>query len=66
MAFIDYYKVLEIDKKTTETEIRKGYLPMLKIPSDLNPNDKQAELKFKELNEANEVLSNPGNRKKIY
>jgi curved DNA-binding protein len=31
---------------------------------NLNPNDKQAELKFKELNEANEVLSNPGNRKK--
>jgi curved DNA-binding protein len=65
MAFIDYYKVLEIDKKATETEIKKAYRKMArKYHPDLNPNDKQAELKFKELNEANEVLSNPGNRKK--
>ncbi|MBX9889223.1 MAG: J domain-containing protein [Flavobacteriaceae bacterium] len=65
MAFIDYYKVLEIDKKATETEIKKAYRKMArKYHPDLNPNDKQAELKFKELNEANEVLSNPENRKK--
>ena len=65
MAFIDYYKVLEIDKKATEAEIKKAYRKMArKHHPDLNPNDKQAELKFKELNEANEVLSNPENRKK--
>lgn len=65
MAFIDYYKVLGIDKKATETEIKKAYRKMArKYHPDLNPNDKQAELKFKELNEANEVLSNPENRKK--
>jgi curved DNA-binding protein len=65
MAFIDYYKVLEIDKKATETEIKKAYRKMArKYHPDLNPNDKQAELKFKQLNEANEVLSNPENRKK--
>jgi curved DNA-binding protein len=65
MAFIDYYKVLEIDKKATEAEIKKAYRKMArKYHPDLNPNDKQAELKFKELNEANEVLSNPENRKK--
>ena len=65
MAFIDYYKVLEIDKKATETEIKKAYRKLArKYHPDLNPNDKQAEIKFKELNEANEVLSNPENRKK--
>ena len=65
MAFIDYYKVLEVDKKATETEIKKAYRKMArKYHPDLNPNDKQAEIKFKEANEANEVLSNPENRKK--
>jgi curved DNA-binding protein len=65
MAFIDYYKVLQIDKKATETEIKKAYRKLArKYHPDLNPNDKQAEIKFKELNEANEVLSNPDNRKK--
>jgi curved DNA-binding protein len=65
MAFIDYYKVLEIDKKATEVEIKKAYRKLArKYHPDLNPNDKEAELKFKQLNEANEVLSNPENRKK--
>ena len=65
MAFIDYYKVLEVDKKATEAEIKKAYRKMArKYHPDLNPNDKQAEIKFKEVNEANEVLSNPENRKK--
>ena len=65
MPFIDYYKVLEIDKKATEAEIKKAYRKMArKYHPDLNPNDKVAEQKFKELNEANEVLSNPENRKK--
>jgi curved DNA-binding protein len=65
MAFIDYYKILEVDKKATETEIKKAYRKMArKYHPDLNPNDKEAERKFKEINEANEVLSHAENRKK--
>ena len=65
MAFIDYYKILEVDKKATETEIKKAYRKLArKYHHDLNPNDKEAEKKFKEINEANEVLSHAENRKK--
>ena len=65
MAFIDYYKILEVDKNATEVDIKKAYRKMArKYHPDLNPNDKEAERKFKELNEANEVLSNVENRKK--
>lgn len=65
MAFIDYYKILEIDKSATEAEIKKAYRKLArKYHPDLNPNDKEAEKKFKEINEANEVLSNIENRKK--
>ena len=65
MAFIDYYKTLEVDKKATEAEIKKAYRKLArKYHPDLNPNDKEAERKFKELNEANEVLSHAENRKK--
>ena len=65
MAFIDYYKILEVDKKATEAEIKKAYRKLArKYHPDLNPNDKEAERKFKEINEANEVLSHVENRKK--
>lgn len=65
MAFIDYYKILGINKNASEKEIKKAYRKLArKYHPDLNPNDKVAEKKFKELNEANEVLSNPENRKK--
>lgn len=65
MAFIDYYKILDLSKNATEKEIKKAYRKFArKYHPDLNPNDKVAELKFKEVNEANEVLSNPENRKK--
>lgn len=65
MKFIDYYKILGIDKKATENEIKKAYRKLArKYHPDLNPDDKVAEQKFKEINEANEVLSNPENRKK--
>lgn len=65
MDFIDYYKVLEINRNATIEEIKKSYRKLArKYHPDLNTNDKQAEAKFKEINEANEVLSNPENRKK--
>lgn len=65
MAFIDYYEVLGIDKKSPQKDIKKAYRKLArKYHPDLNPNDKEAEKKFKEINEANEVLSNVENRKK--
>ncbi len=65
MDFIDYYKILGIDNKASETDIKKAYRKLArKYHPDLNPNDKEAERKFKEINEANEVLSHPENRKK--
>ena len=65
MEFVDYYKVLGIDKNATESDIKKAYRKLArKYHPDVNPNDKTAEKKFKEINEANEVLSNPENRKK--
>ncbi|EAZ83149.1 DnaJ C-terminal domain-containing protein [Algoriphagus machipongonensis] len=65
MAFIDYYKTLGISKTATEKEIKDAYRKLArKYHPDLNPDNKEAEAKFKEINEANEVLSNPENRKK--
>jgi curved DNA-binding protein len=65
MAYIDYYKILGLSKNATENEIKKAYRKLArKYHPDLNPNDKTAEQKFKEINEANEVLSHPENRKK--
>ncbi|OOV13281.1 DnaJ C-terminal domain-containing protein [Flavobacterium sp. LM4] len=65
MEFIDYYKVLEISKTASKADIKKAYRKLArKYHPDLNPNDKQAEKKFKEINEANEVLGNEENRKK--
>jgi curved DNA-binding protein len=65
MAFIDYYKILELSKKASDKDIKKAYRKLArKYHPDLNPNDKVAEQKFKEINEANEVLSNLENRKK--
>jgi len=65
MAFIDYYKIMGLDKTASETDIKKAYRKLArKYHPDLNPNDKEAEQKFKEVNEANEVLSNPEKRNK--
>jgi DnaJ-class molecular chaperone len=61
----DYYKTLGVDKKATEKEIRQAYRKLArKYHPDVNPGDKSAEDKFKEINEANEVLSDPEKRKK--
>ncbi|WGH76024.1 J domain-containing protein [Tenacibaculum tangerinum] len=65
MEFIDYYKVLGIDKKATAAEIKKAYRKLArKYHPDTNPNDEEAKKKFQQINEANEVLSNSENRKK--
>ncbi|MDR1877559.1 MAG: J domain-containing protein [Flavobacteriaceae bacterium] len=65
MAFIDYYKVLGLDKVATQDDIKKAYRKLArKYHPDLNPNDKEANIKFQQINEANEVLSDPEKRKK--
>lgn len=65
MAFIDYYTILGVPKTATEKEIKSAYRKLArKYHPDLNPNNKEMEIKFKEINEANEVLSNAENRKK--
>ena len=56
----DYYEVLGIQKGASEDEIKKAYKKLArKYHPDMNPGDKEAEEKFKEINEANEVLSDP-------
>ena len=65
MEFIDYYKILEIDKNASAEDIKKAYRKLArKFHPDLNPNDKEAHKKFQQINEANEVLSDPEKRKK--
>ena len=65
MDFIDYYETLGIKKTATEEEIKNAYRKLArKLHPDLNPTDKDANKKFQQLNEANEVLSDPIKRKK--
>ncbi|WP_313113786.1 J domain-containing protein [Aequorivita sediminis] len=65
MEFIDYYQILGLTKSASEADIKKAYRKLArKYHPDLNPNDKSAEQKFKQINEANEVLSDPEKRKK--
>ena len=65
MAKRDYYEVLGVSKDASEAEIKSAYRKKAKeCHPDLHPNDKNAEERFKELNEANEVLSDPEKRKR--
>lgn len=65
MAYIDYYKILGVDKNASQDDVKKAYKKLArKYHPDLNPDDPDAHRKFQEINEANEVLSDPEKRKK--
>jgi curved DNA-binding protein len=63
--FIDYYKILGVDKNASQKDIKSAYRRLArKYHPDLNPNDKDAKKNFQQVNEANEVLGDPEKRKK--
>ena len=65
MEFKDYYSVLGVSKTASDDDIKKAFRKLArKHHPDLNPGDKAAEAKFKEINEANEVLGDPEKRRK--
>ncbi len=65
MEFVDYYKILNIAKTATQDEVKNAYRKLArKHHPDLNPTDKDANKKFQQINEANEVLSDAEKRKK--
>ncbi len=65
MEYKDYYKILGVNKKASEKEIKSAYRKLArKYHPDVNPGDKAAEKKFKDINEAHAVLTDPEKRKK--
>src|SRR6188508_661946 len=65
MDFKDYYSTLGVAKTATDKEIKQAFRKLArKHHPDVNPGDKAAEAKFKEINEANEVLSDPDKRRR--
>jgi DnaJ-class molecular chaperone len=65
MEFKDYYATLGVSKTSTEKEIKQAYRKLArKFHPDVNPGDKQSEMRFKDINEAYEVLGDPAKRKK--
>ncbi|MCZ4242532.1 J domain-containing protein [Pedobacter punctiformis] len=65
MEYIDYYKILDINKNASADDIKKAYRKQArKNHPDLNPGNEEANKKFQQINEANEVLSDPEKRKK--
>lgn len=65
MEYKDYYKILSVDKNATDKEIKSAYRRLARqVHPDVNPDDPQAEERFKEINEAYEVLSDPEKRGK--
>jgi len=65
MEYVDYYKILELDKTATTEQVKKAYRKLArKYHPDLNPDNKEAHKMFQQINEAHEVLSDPEKRKK--
>src|SRR5258708_30150163 len=65
MEFRDYYKTLGVERGASEADIKSAYRKLAgKNHHDLNPNNKDAETRFKQINEAYQVLSDPAKRKK--